>query len=336
MKLSVIIPYYNADRFIGRMLDSLLKQDLAAKEYEIIVVDDGSKEEPVVLKEYEERYGQVKYFRQENAGPGAARNSGIEHAKGEYIFFCDSDDYVAENVLGTLFDIAHGRNLDMLFFNVPRVNVDEKLVNQRRNFSSIKEYSTGQEYFAQPINKFISMGVWQFIISRSFISKYNLRFPSDMIMNEDACFYIDSVLLAKHTAKVDVDAYFYVQNPQSSIHFSGKVLQSEKWTNNILIFINKLNNIVNDKMLTKDMPRGCFDNLIWLKNNKSMIVLKEGCRYLPTGQFEIVVKKLVNLNSYPKLSCNHPLKMRILFNKIVIRLINCLFGIKRYKIKNTK
>lgn len=329
IKLSVVIPYYNADNWIGRMLDSLLKQDLPQDEYEIVVVDDGSKNDLTVLLDYTRRYSNIKYIRQENAGPGAARNTGIDHANGEYIFFCDSDDYVAEYVLGRLYDIAHDRGLDMLFFNVPRVTENDVVTNPKNNFTSVDVYSSGQEYFAQPIDKFISMGVWQFIISKSFVDNHRLRFPSDMIMNEDACFLIDAILVAKKTAKVDADVYYYVYNPMSSIHFSGKVLQAEKWTNNILLFISKLNSIISDEELIKSMPVKCLNNLKWLRNHKAYIVLTEGCRYLSFNVFRKVINRLVDMGSYPKPFGKRIFKKRIILNKVIIRLLNIIYGMRR-------
>lgn len=332
MKVSIIIPYYNADKWIGRMLASLLKQDLSSDDYEIIVVDDGSTNEPHVLMDYVQRHPNVLYIHQENAGPGAARNTGIEHAKGDYVFFCDSDDFVGENVLGRLYEVAHCRDLEMLFFNVPRVTFDESVINPRMNFTSVDEYPSGQEFFAQPIDKFISMGVWQFLISRSFVDSHHLRFPPDMIMNEDACFFMDAILVSQKTAKVDVDAYYYVYNPQSSIHFSGKVLQAEKWTNNILLFISKLNEIIRDKELVQNMPVECFNNLKWLRNHKAYIVLTEGCRYLDSKRFRKVLKRLVDMDSYPKPFGTRIIKKRIILNKGIIRLLNVIYGHKRSKI----
>lgn len=329
--ISFIIPYYNADMWIGRMLDSMLRQDLPVEKYEIIIVDDGSKEEPKLLMEYVKRYDNIKYIRQENRGPGAARNTGIECSKGEYLFFCDSDDYISENVLGNLCAIAQNRGLDMLFFNVARVAMDEIISNPKRDFNIVKEFSSGQDFFSQPIDRFISMGPCQYIISRSFVNKYNLRFPPDMIMNEDACFLIDSILVSKKTAKVDADVYFYVQNPQSLLHFSGKVLQAERWTNNVLLFIFKLNQIIKDKELTKNMSAGCLKNLLWLKNNKSYIVLVEGCRYLPSALFNKVKLKLLEMDSYPKPYGNHIIKKKIILRPNVLKILNILFGIKRRK-----
>lgn len=329
IKLSVVIPYYNADNWIGRMLESLLRQDMSLDEYEIVVVDDGSKNDLTVLMDYTRRYSNIKYIRQDNMGPGEARNKGIDHASGEYIFFCDSDDFVEENVFGRLYDIAHDRELDMLFFNVPRVTENDVVTNSKRNFTSVDEYSSGQEYFARPIDKFIPMGVWQFIISRYFVNTHHLRFPSDMIMNEDACFLIDAILVAKKTAKVDADVYYYVYNPMSSIHFSGKVLQAEKWTNNILLFISKLNLIISNKELAKSMPCKCQKNLRWLRNNKAYIVLTEGCRYLNYRMFVKVINRLVDMDSYPKPFGRKNFKKRVILNKFVIRLLNVIYGMKR-------
>lgn len=328
IKVSIIIPYYNADRYIARMLDSLLVQDLPKDNYEIIVVDDGSKEEPIVLKEYVHRFPNIIYVRQENSGPGTSRNRGMDIAKGEYLFFCDSDDFIAENILGNLYDIAHNRSLDMLFFNVPRIPVNEAIINPKRNIDNVVVYPTGLDYFARPIEKFISMGPCQYIINLAFIRKYNLSFPPDMIMNEDACFLIDAILVSQKTAKVDVDVYFYIQNP-NSLRFSGKVLKAEKHTNNILLFISKLNNIISDIGLTKKMPAGCLKNLLWLKNQKSYIVLREGCKYLPFELFQKLILRLVDMNSYPKPFGNHIFKKTIILKPIVLKLLNVCYGIKR-------
>lgn len=326
MKISIIIPYYNADKWIGRMLDSLLKQELSREDYEIIVVDDGSKEYSFILKDYVQRHSNIIYVRQENAGPGAARNKGLEVARGDYIFFCDSDDFVAENSLSYLYDIAHSRSLDMLFFCVPRISEAELMSNPKRNFDVIMEFPTGKDFFALPIEGgFRSLGLWQFLISRSLICDNNLRFPSDMIMNEDACFLIDAILLAGKTAKVEADIYFYVQHPDSLIHYSGKILRAEMFTSNRLTFIKKLDRLIKDQNATNQMPKSCLDNLIWLKNKKTYTMLFEACKYLPAKQFNNVLYELAQIKSYPKTS---GIK-RILLSPTVMRMINLYMIAKR-------
>ncbi len=92
MKLSVVIPYYNGERWIGKCLDSLLNQDMPVSDYEIIVVDDGSTNSVEMVQDYSKKHENIKYARQPNAGQSAARNHGLDMAKGEYVFFLDCDD----------------------------------------------------------------------------------------------------------------------------------------------------------------------------------------------------------------------------------------------------
>lgn len=330
MKYSIIIPYYNADRWIGRMLNSLLTQDLQQDDYEIIVVDDGSTNKPQILMEYVHRFPCIRYHRQENAGPGAARNTGLGVAQGDFIFFCDSDDYIADNVLYELYQIANSRHLDMLFFDVPRVSETEIPQITKRNFDRIVEFTTGEEFLAKPVVGKITTGVWQFIISREFIERANLSFPTDRIMNEDSSFWIDAILAAGPVASVDVDVYFYVQNPQSLIHLSGRVEQRERYADNMMIFVRKLSSILNDNNLINDMPQGCIDNIKWVRNQKAYIMLVNVC-HLPKDRFDYYVSELKSLQAYPKAFGRYKWLKWLSLLPGVMKLRN-----KRFNRKNTK
>lgn len=299
LKYSIIIPYYNADKWIGRMLDSLLKQDLRRDEYEIIVIDDGSTDEPVVLNSYVQRYPNIHYVRQKNAGPGCARNTGISIATGEYIFFCDSDDYVAENILGKIYNIAHERNLDMLFHNRIKVNDDSIINRQNDKPIVIDEYTSGQHFFAIPINdEGIITGVWIFIIKRTFIERNKLQFPSG-IMNEDSSFYIDAVMSAGKVAQTNLNVYYYVQNPQSLLHLSGVVKQSKRHVDNMFQFVKKLSSIIDNEKLTNVMLADCLANIKWLRNQKACILLANSCRYLSVLETCENTEKLREIGAYP-------------------------------------
>ena len=93
LKLSIIIPVYNVEPYIAKCLDSCLQQDLPADEYEIIVVNDGSPDNSVVIvKDYMQRYLNVRLVNRENGGLSAARNTGLAHANGYYVAFLDDDD----------------------------------------------------------------------------------------------------------------------------------------------------------------------------------------------------------------------------------------------------
>ena len=99
VKISVIIPVYNVEKYLKESLESVVNQTL--NDIEIICIDDGSTDSsPSILKEYQNNDERFIIINQENSGPGAARNRGIKEAKGKYTYFLDSDDYLELDALG--------------------------------------------------------------------------------------------------------------------------------------------------------------------------------------------------------------------------------------------
>lgn len=311
MKISIIIPYYNADKWIGRMLNSLLRQNLKQEEYEIIVVDDGSKDEPRILKEYVSRYDNIRYARQENSGPGTARNTGISMARGEYVFFCDSDDFIADHVLGRLYDVAKKNDLDLLFHNVISVTGSESVIEPVLDFDHLAIYDKGQDYLAIHVGR-IRTGVWQYIIKRDYILQLNLAFPSGWIMNEDSSFFVDALLSAGKTGKVEADIYYYVSNSQSILHSLGKKKQSDKFVDNMMKFVKKLTHIINQDTENK-ISKECMDNLIKLRNAKGAFALFVASRFLPLSKVDSLFSELRLLDAYPFLIMGrHKTRLRLM------------------------
>ena len=121
IKLSFIVPIYNVEPYLRKCVDSLLAQDYS--DYEIILVDDGSPDGcPKICDEYAAAHKNVRVVHRPNGGLSAARNSGIEVAKGEYICFVDSDDYWEPNVIGRLMEQIERDDLDVLRFKDQNVN----------------------------------------------------------------------------------------------------------------------------------------------------------------------------------------------------------------------
>lgn len=117
MLISVIIPVYNAENFIRRCVDSVLGQTYS--KWELIPVDDGSTDSSLrILKEYEARDSRIKVIHQENAGPGLARNKGIENASGDYVVFIDSDDVITPDY----FEKLSHETADVVFIDVDQVD----------------------------------------------------------------------------------------------------------------------------------------------------------------------------------------------------------------------
>lgn len=125
MKLSIIVPVYNVADYLAKCLDSLLAQDLPQNEYEIIVVNDGSTDNSVdIAQQYADKYANITLINQANQGLSGARNTGIKQAKGDYIQFVDSDDYLEDNVLGGLMKQVENDDLDVLRFKYQNVRIN--------------------------------------------------------------------------------------------------------------------------------------------------------------------------------------------------------------------
>jgi len=123
MKLSIIVPVYNLENFIGPCLESLLNISLPKEEYEIIVIDDGSTDQSVqVIETYSDQYAQVKFLRQDNIGVGAARNLGLKNATGKYVWLVDGDDMVYSEKVALALEEAIAHNVDALAFNFNAVD----------------------------------------------------------------------------------------------------------------------------------------------------------------------------------------------------------------------
>ena len=117
MKLSIIIPVYNVEKYVLRCLDSCYRQDLPESDYEVICVDDGSTDNSSSLIEtFAKKHNNIVVLHQSNAGQSAARNYGLKKAKGDYIWFIDSDDWIQPNVIKRLLIQAYQENLDTLCF----------------------------------------------------------------------------------------------------------------------------------------------------------------------------------------------------------------------------
>ena len=111
-EVSIIIPIYNAEKYLKRCLDTVVNQSFES--LEIILINDGSTDESLrIMKEYKGNHNNIEIINQENSGQGEARNKGISIAKGKYITFADADDWLSENYIQVLYDALLKNNADI-------------------------------------------------------------------------------------------------------------------------------------------------------------------------------------------------------------------------------
>ena len=209
MKLSIILPVYNVEKFIPDCLESLEAQDLPKEEYEIICVDDGSPDNAAqVIQEYQNKYPNIRLIRQENGGVCAARNNGFKEATGEYVWFIDPDDYIQVNCLGCMLDALYAQKADLIVFEY--AEVQETAVFNKEVHSDIA---------IEPQKNYAAKGsACQYICRRTYLVEHNIVFNGELAYGEDYLWAFQ-VNYRKHMGLVtDAVIYFYRQRESSAMH----------------------------------------------------------------------------------------------------------------------
>ena len=213
-KISVIIPVYNVEPYLRECLDSVVNQTL--RDIEIICVNDGSTDNSgAILAEYKVRDKRIIVIMQENRGLSAARNVGIDAAKGKYIYFIDSDDYIDLDALEVLYNRAEELQVDVLCFDFSRFDDQSREIIFRLPQREYAEVRTGCALMAAMRDDGVYwVGVWVFFISRKLLKRCNLRFYEGIIY-EDNLFIAQLLLQARRTAHIQKEFYHWRLRPQS-------------------------------------------------------------------------------------------------------------------------
>ncbi len=247
---------------------------------------------------YVNEYPNLHYLHQKNQKHAAARNYGLTVAKGEYVFFCDCDDFVAENVFGRLCDLAASEAADILFFNARALEENENPPRPKRNFDDVKSFESGMAYMSQPPYRFTG-GAWEFLIRRGFMKEKNVRFAPEIINREEYLFFLQMLLVSGKVLKVDVDVYYYVQHPTSWVHLEGRICHSEAFTGCVLVYLRYLTRI--RKQLTEEgiAPPGLLDAMRENEAMNTFSVLTNKFRFSPVKENKEMIDELSRLGYYP-------------------------------------
>ena len=237
--LSVIIPVYNTELYLEECLDSILEQKI--EDYEILIVNDGSTDTSKdIILSYKAKYPFIRYFEQENSGQGTARNVGIDNARGKYIYFMDSDDYLAEGKLKEMLICADQNDLDAIFFDGkgflhenPEKNMD------RFNYKRSKEYglfSQGElllHEFSQ--NNEVIIQPCLYITKRRIIVDNKLYFP-DHFKHEDEYFTVTLFLYINKCFHTNKDVFMRRVRANSTMTNPNKIPSFQGYVNVLQFF----------------------------------------------------------------------------------------------------
>lgn len=306
MKVSVIIPVYNVEKYLEECLDSVVNQTL--KEIEIICINDGSIDNSVkILEKYRNKYSNIKVINQKNLGVGRARNVGVKLAKGEYIFFLDSDDYIEVDALEKCYIEAKQNKLDVVLIDSKKLCEIKENEWKIYDFLEINRYHvfgnkimSGEEAFNLMIEKKLE-GWWTcciHFIRRGFIESIGIEFD-EKNMHEDIIYIAEIILKSKRVKHVGEALYNY-RLRLNSRYFSSKVeeyVDAHGICGNILRekfynykFINSKTKSNFDKHIRYLYKRSLVECDIFFNFKKRMKV----CDYIDSNIKDILLSMLID------------------------------------------
>lgn len=207
IQYSIIVPVFNAETTLNECVDSILKQEY--KNFELILVDDGSKDSsPKICDEYAKKDERVIVLHQKNSGVSAARNSGLDIARGEWITFIDSDDFIEQNFLG---DIDNDVDLKITRMKEFLLTKETMRITVNNSNKTVYEGDKLTLYIKKYVSSMIFRAPWAKFYKRVIIG--NLRFKEDMKVAEDACFVLEYLSKVKSLASIPSGAYVFRLSP---------------------------------------------------------------------------------------------------------------------------
>ncbi|MBE6024850.1 MAG: glycosyltransferase [Cellulosilyticum sp.] len=199
--ISVIVPTYNVEKYISKCLDSIISQTY--ENIEIIVVNDGSTDNSLsIVEEYEKKDARIKVFSQKNQGLSAARNTGIDNSKGEYLLFIDSDDYIETNMIEVLENNIRENNADISI-------CDFSWIDENENPERIKDIKIDVYHDKDVMQQLIDRNLQTVVAWNKLYRRYlwdNLRYPVGRIHEDE---YVVHLLLDKCSTTVYTNEKLY-------------------------------------------------------------------------------------------------------------------------------
>ena len=210
--ITVIVPVYNVEDFIGMCLESLSEQTYT--NFEVIMIDDGSTDNSgKICQEYKESDSRFHYYRKENGGVSSARNLGIEYSRGDYLTFVDSDDWVEEDYLEVLYSALVSESASVSISTYKRFSMED---NTWYVHSFQRGYDKRVFHHLELINELIDLDS----LDHSYRFVGDIRFNSLTSLGEDMEFWFKIYLISPKSVYINRDSYVYRIGEGSTRHFS--------------------------------------------------------------------------------------------------------------------
>lgn len=336
--ISVIVPIYNVEKYLKKCVDSIINQTY--RNLEIILVDDGSTDySGIICDKYLEIDTRIKVIHLKNSGVSSARNKGIEAASGDYIIFCDSDDYIKETLCEDLKNIILDNKNSFVICGYEIHN--ERLKKRYKilfDYNQEKSFLKNKEFF-ELYEKNLFNYPWNKIFDKNIILKNNIRFDTTLSLGEDMLFNLEYLSYIKEDIVIiNKDLYNYVLKESESL--------DNKFYPNLYDIYNYLFDNLYKHMESLNVDLKKYENKYWIsyfyllekvlkntldkKNNLSILEkIKYNSNIVKSERFKKSIKFLNNEN------CNH-LYLKLLNTNTYIfillgsKIISLLSNLKKY------
>lgn len=271
MKLSIIVPVYNCEKYLEKCLESILQNK---DDYEIILVDDGSTDKSSnICDKYSQEYNFIKVQHKFNSGVSSARNYGIRNSSGEYIMFVDADDLLEKNWNDIIFKL---KDADIYYYN--------NIISIKATKSEMLQYIVGNNnaniYLSGPYSK---------TFKRDFIINNNITFDENIINGEDMLFNIKCLLSTNHYEIINKAFYNYrISNQQATKRFKPTIIESDKR------FHESLKKLLNNYKINNSQKK---EIISYCKNNAVKTILNR-ISYIRTYKEAKIYYKFLEENEY--------------------------------------
>ena len=250
--ISIIVPIYNAEKYIFDCVKSIEKQNIS--DYEIILIDDGSKDGSAkICKQLAKENNRIQYIYQKNVGVSSARNKGIEVAKGEYIVFVDSDDELIYGALTKMVHLIKEKDADLVIagfeveegalrtHNNDNDNIRHIIENESNDGCIGTEVTLKHSITIEPQNMLCGY-IWRNIFKTSIIIEYGIQFDASIKISEDFKFIIEYIMHCSRIALLSEPVYIYKINPNST---------TRKYMNTIHLDMRNINSWIEQNVFEK-------------------------------------------------------------------------------------
>ncbi|MGO5074106.1 glycosyltransferase family 2 protein [Clostridium sporogenes] len=315
MKVSVIVISYNIQDCIAQCLDSLNNQTY--KEFEIIVVDDGSCDNTMnIIKEYKKLNKNIKLIQKDNGGPASARNVGLRNSNGEYILFIDGDDWIEPDTIEKMYSEAQKFNADIVISDFFVNNGNEQTIHKGNSTKAVKNIDVIRNLF---LSNIIPSALNK-LYKKSLFDDYNIYFDEELFSGEDLEINTRLFYFAQNIVTLEEPFLHYVKRPNSLSHQNNRnKLTIYKAISKIELFL-KRTNLYDDTY--DEFNILSFNHLFYLKI---------------FGKFNLDIHKYIYNNgkkTYFKVKDTSYYRSHILKNMRFIDKINLYLFIKSYNLGN--